>query len=69
MDGTKRTAFASAMYFLHERGYSPRRPLPKDEIIQFCAGLAEEARLRAEGQTSTMKSIDEIASWLKGLVG
>ena len=32
MDGTKRTAFASAMYFLHERGYMLRRPLPKEDL-------------------------------------
>ena len=35
MDGTKRTAFASAIYFLQERGYSVRRPLPKDKVIRL----------------------------------
>jgi hypothetical protein len=26
MDGTKRTAFAAVVYFLHERGYTLQRP-------------------------------------------
>src|SRR3970040_132739 len=42
LDGTKRTAFAAAVYFLHERGYTLQRPFLKDEIIHFCVGLAEE---------------------------
>ena len=41
MDGTKRTAFTAAVYFLHERGYILQRPFPKDDIIRFCVGLAE----------------------------
>jgi death on curing protein len=36
MDGTKRTAFAAAVYFLHERGYTFQRPFPRDDIIRFC---------------------------------
>jgi prophage maintenance system killer protein len=68
MDGTKRTAFASAMYFLYERGYAPRRPLPKDEVIRFCVGVAEEAKRRAEGKADETKTITEIADWFKGLV-
>ena len=66
MDGTKRTAFASAVYFLQERGHALRRPLPKDEIIRFCVEVAEEAKHRAEGEQ--VKTIAEIAAWLKGLV-
>ncbi len=68
MDGTKRTAFASALYLLHERGYSPRQPLPKDDIIHFCVELAEEVKRRDAGERVTPKTIDEIAEWLEGLV-
>jgi death-on-curing protein len=68
MDGTKRTAFASALYFLEERGYAPRRPLPRDEVIHFCVEVAEEAKRRAEGATGETKTIAEIADWLRELV-
>ena len=50
MHGTKRTAFAAAVYFLHERGYTLQRPLLKDEIIRFCVGLAEGQRLAETNQ-------------------
>ena len=36
MDGTKRTAFTAAIYFLENSGYSAPQTLPKDEIIRFC---------------------------------
>jgi len=68
MDGTKRTAFASAVYFLHERGYALRRPLPKDEIIHFCLEVAEEAMQQAKGKSEETKTIAEIADWFRGLV-
>ncbi len=68
MDGTKRTAFASAVYFLHERGHVLRRPLPKDEVIRFCVEVAQETKRRAEGESVKIRTIAEIATWLKGLV-
>jgi death-on-curing protein len=68
LDGTKRTAFAAAVYFLHERGYTLQRPFPKDEIIRFCVGLAEEGQRLAEGKLIAAMTIDQIADWLKGLV-
>jgi len=68
MDGTKRTAFASAIYFLNERGYVLRRPLPKDEVIRFCVEVAEEARCQAEGEPVEVRTIAEIAEWFRGLV-
>ena len=68
MDGTKRTAFAAALYLLNERGYVPRRPLPKDTIIEFCVGLAEEEKRRAGGENVDMKTIAEISAWLESLV-
>ena len=68
MDGTKRTAFAAAVYFLHERGYTLQRPFSKDEIIRFCVGLAEEGQRLAEGEPIAAMTILQIADWLKGLV-
>ena|SRR2546422_340864 len=68
MDGTKRTAFTAAVYFLHERGYILQRPFPKDDIIRFCVGLAEEGQRLAAGEPITVQTIRQIADWLKGLV-
>jgi prophage maintenance system killer protein len=68
MDGTKRTAFAAAMYFLHERGYPLQRPFLKDDIIRFCVGLAEEGQRLAVGEPIAVQTIRQIADWLKGLV-
>ncbi|MDI6792770.1 MAG: type II toxin-antitoxin system death-on-curing family toxin [bacterium] len=68
MDGTKRTAFTSAIYFLQERGYVLRRPLPKDEVICFCVEVAEEAKRQAEGEPVKLKTVAGIAAWLKKLV-
>jgi death-on-curing protein len=69
LDGTKRTAFAAAVYFLHEHGYHLQRPFPKDDIIRFCVGVAEEGRRLAAREPITVKTIVQIADWLKGLVG
>jgi death-on-curing protein len=68
LDGTKRTAFAAAVYFLHERGYTLQRPFFKDEIIRFCVGLAEEGQHRAAGEPVAVQTIRQIAEWFKALV-
>jgi death-on-curing family protein len=68
MEGTKRTAFAAAVYVLHARGYMLQRPFLKDEIIRFCVGLAEEGQRLAEGQPVAVQTIMQIAEWLQGLV-
>ncbi len=68
MDGTKRTAFAAAVYFLHERGYTLQRPFLKDEIIRFCVGLAEEGQRLAKGELVVVQTIRQIAEWFNGLV-
>jgi len=68
MDGTKRTAFAAAVYFLHERGYTLPRPFPKEDIIRFCVGLAEEGQRSAAGKPLAAKTIRQIADWFSGLV-
>lgn len=36
IDDTKRTAFASALYFLNQCGYTIPDELPKEEVIRFC---------------------------------
>ncbi len=68
MDGTKRTAFAAALYLLHERGYVRRHPLPRDEVIRVCVVLAEEEQRRAEGEDVKPQKIAEISAWLESLV-
>lgn len=68
LDGTKRTAFAAAVYFLHECGYTLQRPFPKDDVIRFCVGLAEEGQRIAARESITVQTIPQIADWLKGLV-
>ena len=70
MDGTKRTtAFASAIYFLSERGYRPGEPLAMDEIIEYCVSLAEENLRIAGGEKSNPSSITQIAAWFRKLFG
>jgi death-on-curing family protein len=68
LDGTKRTAFAAAVYFLHERGYTLQRPFRKDDIIRFCVGVAEEGQRLAAGEQVTIQTIRQIAEWFRGLV-
>ena len=68
MDGTKRTAFAAAVYFFHERGYTLQRPFLKAEVIRFCIGLAEEGQRLAKGELVAVQTIRQIAEWFKGLV-
>lgn len=68
LDGTKRTAFAATLFFLGERGYEPRRPLPKDDVIRFCVELAEEEKRRGAGQEVELKTVSEISIWLESLV-
>lgn len=69
LDGTKRTAFASALYFLEMCGYSYPSVLPEDEIIRFCLEVAEENIRRAEDPSLQPKSIAEIAAWFQELIG
>ena len=68
MDGTKRTAFLSAIYFLENRGYAIPQHLPKDEVIRFCLEIAEENIRRAEDPTIQPKTIGEIAAWFRRLL-
>lgn len=68
MDGTKRTAFAAAVYLLKRRGYTLRSPFPKDQVIRFCIDVASERERQAEGAEVQPKTISEIAVWLRTLV-
>jgi death on curing protein len=68
MDGTKRTAFASTLYFLEMYGYPRPRMLPEDEVIRFCLDLAEENARQAQGQPVQPKTIAEIAAWFRQLL-
>ncbi len=69
MDGTKRTAFMSTLYFLENRGYVIPKYLPKDDVIRFCLDIAEENIRRAEDPTIQPKTIAEIAAWFRRLLG
>jgi death-on-curing family protein len=67
MDGTKRTAFAAALYFLAAQGHSRPQFLPTEEVIQFCLAIAEENSQRAIGEPVEPKTIKQIAAWLRQL--
>lgn len=69
LDGTKRTAFLSTLHFLSNRGYAIPEHLPKDEVIRFCVVLAEENLRLASGEIAQTMSIDDIAAWLRQLLG
>jgi death-on-curing protein len=69
MDGTERTAFVSALYFLENRGYTIPRHLPKNDVIRFCLDIAEENIRRAEDPSLRPKTISEIAAWFRRLLG
>jgi death-on-curing protein len=69
MDGTKRTAFAAALYFLESCGYSLPTRYPLDEVIDFCVSIAEENLRQSQGEDLSPRSIDEIAVWFRTLIG
>ena len=69
MDGTKRTAFASAMYFLSECGYFLPDVLPRDEAIRVCVAVAEENLRQGRGEASESFSLAELATWFETLLG
>jgi death-on-curing protein len=69
MDGTKRTAFAAALYFLASCGYSIPARFPLDEVIDFCVSLAEENLRQSQGEDVVPRTIPEIAAWFQQLLG
>jgi death-on-curing protein len=67
MDGTKRTAFLSALFLLENLGYVVSEQLPKDEVIRFCLDVAQENVLKAEGVKNPPYTIERIAFWFRSL--
>lgn len=67
MDGTKRTAFASALFFLSERGYAIPKQIPVNETVEFCVSVAEE-NLRASETLQVGRTVPEIAEWFQRLL-
>ncbi|MGH9845352.1 MAG: type II toxin-antitoxin system death-on-curing family toxin [Blastocatellia bacterium] len=68
MDGTKRTAFAAAVYFLERCGQSIPIRFPINEVIDFCVSIAEENLRQSQGQSVTPRTIPEIADWFQQLL-
>jgi death-on-curing protein len=68
MDGTKRTAFASALFFLNRCGYSLPKRFPIDRVIDFCVSIAEENLRQSRGENIALQSIGEIAAWFQELM-
>lgn len=69
LDGTKRTAFLAALYFLANCGHSIPDQLPRGEAIRFCLSVAEENLRRAAGEPIQLLTIGEIAAWFRWLLG
>ena len=69
MDGTKRTAFAATLFFLDKCGHTIPAQFPLDEVVAFCVSLAEENLRRARGENITPRTIPEIATWFRQLLG
>lgn len=69
MDGTKRTAFAAALFFLDRCGYSLPKRFPLDRVIDFCVSIAEENLRQSRGEDIAPRSIGEIANWFQELLG
>ena len=68
LDGTKRTAFLSTLYFSATLGYTIPERLPKEEVIRFCLEVAEENMRQARGEPVGPKTIAEIAVWFRQLL-
>ena len=68
IDGTKRTAFASTLYFLERYGHPCPRVLPMEQVIRSCLDLAEENARKSRGEMIQHKTIGEIAGWFRQLL-
>lgn len=68
MDGTKRTAFAAALYFLENCGYPLPERFPLSEVVEFCVAIAEENLRQSHGELVAPRSIADIAEWFRKLV-
>jgi len=64
LDGTKRTAFLSALWLLRLYGHSVPARLPHDEVVKFCVEVAEENT----PPERTPRTVAEIAAWFHDLI-
>ncbi|MBI4673163.1 MAG: type II toxin-antitoxin system death-on-curing family toxin [Chloroflexi bacterium] len=69
LDGTKRTAFAAALYFLEQMGHSLPDSFPLSHVIEFCVAVAEENMRLSAGEQVIPRTIPEIADWFRALLG
>jgi len=68
MDGTKRTAFAAALFFLECSSYPIPEQFPLDEVVDFCVSIAEENLRQSQGENITPRTIPDIADWFRRLL-
>lgn len=68
LDGTKRTAFLSALYFLAARGHHIPDQFPQEEVVRFCVAVAEENMRQGQGEDIEIMTIDQIADWFRQLL-
>jgi prophage maintenance system killer protein len=68
MDGTKRTAFAAAIYFLEKYGHPRPAIFPEDEVIRFCLAVAEENARQLPSEPFQPITVPEIAAWFRQLL-
>lgn len=67
IDGTKRTAFASAIYLLERFGHLATAPFPINEVVEFCVEIAEENMRTTAGEAVQPRDIQAIAEWFQNL--
>lgn len=68
LDGTKRTAFAAALYFLKETGHSLPNQFPLTRVVDFCVAVAEENMRVSAGEQITPRTIPDVADWFRALL-
>ncbi len=68
MDGTKRTAFAAALYFLEQNGHRLPGEFPLTEVVEFCVAIAEENMRISRGEDTQPRTVNDIAEWFRKLV-
>ncbi len=68
MDGTKRTAFTAALFFLESVGHPIPTRLPLDEVVDFCVAVAEENIRQSQDEATIPYTIPEIADWFRTLL-
>ena len=64
LDGTKRTAFLAALWFLRLYGHTIPARLPHQEVVNFCVEVAEE---NAPPESSP-RTVAEITAWFRNLI-